>query len=107
MPIPVADVAASFQAAVVDVLVAKTVAAAEQEGLTTIALAGGVAANRGLRTALAQACERRGWRLSLPPFDLCTDNAAMIAGLGHELYMAGVRSPLDLPPRSRLALGAG
>lgn len=105
MPIPVADVAASFQAAVVDVLVAKTVAAAHEHGLTTIALGGGVAANRHLRARLATACEQHGWRLSLPPFDLCSDNAAMIAGLAHDLYLAGVRSPLDLPPKSRLSLG--
>ncbi len=107
MPVPVADVAASFQAAVVEVLVAKTIAAAEAEGLTTVALGGGVAANRGLREALGAACAQRGWRLSLPPLDLCSDNAAMIAGLAHDLYEAGVRSPLDLPPRSRLALPEG
>ena len=104
MPLPIGDVAASFQAAVVEVLVAKTMAAAEAEGLTTIALAGGVAANRGLRTALGAACEARGYRLSLPPFDLCTDNAAMIAGLAHDMLAAGLTSPLDLAPRSRLAL---
>ena len=107
LPVPVADVAASFQAAVVEVLVAKTVAAAEAEGLTTIALGGGVAANRALRQALGVACEKRGWRLSLPPMDLCSDNAAMIAGLAHDLYLAGVRSPLDLAPKSRLALPGG
>lgn len=107
LPVPVADVAASFQAAVVEVLVAKTVAAAEAEGLTTVALGGGVAANRALREALGAACARRGWRLSLPPLDLCSDNAAMIAGLAHDLYLAGVRSPLDLPPRSRLPLPSG
>lgn len=104
LPVPVADVAASFQAAVVEVLVAKTVAAAEAEGLTTVALGGGVAANRGLREALGAACQARGWRLSLPPMELCSDNGAMIAGLAHDLYLAGVRSPLDLPPRSRLPL---
>ena len=104
LPVPVADVAASFQAAVVDVLIAKTVAAAEAQGLTTVALGGGVAANGALREQLAAACAQRGWRLSLPPLDLCSDNAAMIAGLAHDLYEAGVRSPLDLVPRSRLAL---
>lgn len=104
IPVPTADLAASFQAAVVDVLVAKVTKAAEAEGLTTIALAGGVAANRGLREALAKRCEKRGWRLSLPPFDLCTDNAAMIAGLAHELAAAGERSPLTLPALSRAAL---
>lgn len=102
--VPAADLAASFQAAVVDVLVAKATAAAEAEGLTTLALAGGVAANRGLREALTRRCAERGWRLSLPPLALCTDNAAMIAGLGHALYVEGVRSDLALPACSRLAL---
>jgi N6-L-threonylcarbamoyladenine synthase len=104
IPVSPPDLAASFQAAVVDVLVAKATAAAEAEGLGTLALAGGVAANRGLREALASRCEQRGWRLSLPPMALCTDNAAMIAGLGHALYQEGVRSSLELPASSRLAL---
>lgn len=103
-PIPLADMAASFQAAIVDVLVAKTCAAAEEFGLKTLALAGGVAANSALRQALKAACDKRGWRLALPPMALCTDNAAMIAGLAHDLYVAGVRSPLDLEARSRMPL---
>lgn len=98
--VPPEDLAASFQAAVVDVLVAKTCAAAEEHGLTTLALAGGVAANSGLRASLAARCAERGWQLSLPPLSLCSDNAAMIAGLAHELQP----SPLNLPARSRLAL---
>ena len=103
-PVNQADVAASFQQAIVDVLVAKTVAAAKAHGLKTIALAGGVAANSGLRSALSVECEKRGWRLSLPPMALCTDNAAMIAGLAHDLYLAGARTPLDEPARSRMPL---
>jgi N6-L-threonylcarbamoyladenine synthase len=103
-PIPVEDMAASFQAAIVDVLVAKTITAAKQYGLKTIALAGGVAANSALRAALKEACDRRGWRLALPPMALCTDNAAMIAGLAHDLYLDGVRSPLDLEAKSRMPL---
>ena len=98
------DMAASFQAAIVDVLVAKTIAAAEAEGLKTIAVAGGVAANSGLRARLKAECDKRGWRLALPPMTLCTDNAAMIAGLAHDLYLAGVNSPLDLEARSRMPL---
>jgi N6-L-threonylcarbamoyladenine synthase len=104
MPLPVPDVAASFQAAVVEVLIAKTEAAAEEHGLKTLALAGGVAANSALRKALQALALKRGWRLTLPPLTLCTDNAAMIAGLAHDLYLAGVRSPLDLEARSRLPL---
>ncbi|MEB3198255.1 MAG: tRNA (adenosine(37)-N6)-threonylcarbamoyltransferase complex transferase subunit TsaD [Candidatus Sericytochromatia bacterium] len=101
-----ADVAASFQAAVVDVLVAKSVAAADAEGLDTLALAGGVAANSALRAALTEACAARGKRLCLPPLSLCTDNAAMIAGLAHDLLRAGVRHPLSLPPQARLELAS-
>lgn len=103
-PLPVEDLAASFQAAVVKVLVAKTMAAAEEHGLKTIGLAGGVAANRGLREALGAACEKRGYRLALPPLSLCTDNAAMIAGLAHHWLEAGLTEPLSAPAHSRLAL---
>jgi N6-L-threonylcarbamoyladenine synthase len=73
-----ADIAASYQAAIVRQLVEKTVAGALHEGLRSVAVAGGVAANSGLRRALAEACEAEGLRLSLPPFSLCTDNAGMI-----------------------------
>jgi N6-L-threonylcarbamoyladenine synthase len=73
-----ADIAAGYQAAIVRQLVDKAVRCAEAEGLQTVAVAGGVAANSGLRTALAQECERRGLRSHLPPLALCTDNAAMI-----------------------------
>jgi len=73
-----ADIAASYQAAIVRQLVEKTVAGAQHEGLRSVAVAGGVAANSGLRAALTQACEAEGLRLSLPPLSLCTDNAGMI-----------------------------
>lgn len=73
-----ADIAASYQAAIVDQLVEKTLAGAAREGLRSLAVAGGVAANSGLRRALTEACEAQGLRLSLPPLSLCTDNAAMI-----------------------------
>ena len=73
-----ADIAAGYQAAIVRQLVDKAVRCAEAEGLQTVAVAGGVAANSGLRAALVQECERRGLRSHLPPLALCTDNAAMI-----------------------------
>jgi N6-L-threonylcarbamoyladenine synthase len=73
-----ADIAASYQAAIVRQLVEKTVAAAAAEGVRSVAVAGGVAANSGLRRALAQRCEAEGLDLTLPPFSLCTDNAGMI-----------------------------
>lgn len=106
LPLPVADLAASFQAAVVEVLVTKALQAARQEGLPAIALAGGVAANRGLRAALGAACAQAGLRLALPPMDLCTDNAAMIAGLAAERLRLGLTDPLSLAPAARLPLGA-
>ena len=76
---PIPDVAASFQAAVVDVLVRKTIAAAKECGRSTVVLAGGVAANTALKQAMEVACSRRGMRCYIPPPSLCTDNAAMIA----------------------------
>jgi len=77
-----ADVAASFQTAVVDVLVAKAAKAARHIGAKTIALGGGVAANTLLRTQMSAACATAGWRLVLPSMAMCTDNAAMIASAG-------------------------
>ncbi|HSL96763.1 MAG TPA: tRNA (adenosine(37)-N6)-threonylcarbamoyltransferase complex transferase subunit TsaD [Thermoleophilia bacterium] len=73
-----ADIAASYQAAIVAQLVEKTVAAAAGEGLRRVALAGGVAANAGLRAAMAERCAVEGLELTLPPVALCTDNAAMV-----------------------------
>ena len=73
-----ADIAASYQAAIVSQLVEKTVSCAAAEGLRHVAIAGGVAANSGLRRALTERCEAEGLRLSLPPLSLCTDNAGMI-----------------------------
>lgn len=104
IPLPLADIAASFQAAVIDVLIEKTMQVAEDQNITTLALAGGVAANRGLRDRMQQEAEKRQYRCFIPPFTLCTDNAAMIAGLGYDLYLEGVRSPLSLSASSRMPL---
>ena len=73
-----ADIAASYQAAIVRQLVEKTMAGAAAEGLRSVAVAGGVAANSGLRRAMTAACEAEGLQLSLPPLSLCTDNAGMV-----------------------------
>jgi N6-L-threonylcarbamoyladenine synthase len=93
--IDIPDLAASFQAAVVDVQVAKAVRAVEQTGATTFCLAGGVAANPALREALSEALEARGVHVSVPPFALCTDNAAMIAAAAHHRFVRGEHLGLD------------
>ncbi len=83
-----ADVAASFQAAVIDVLVKKTIDAASKLGRDKIVLAGGVSANSMLREAMSKACDKAGIRLYLPTLDLCTDNAAMIGVCAYYKYKA-------------------
>ncbi|MSS73770.1 MAG: tRNA (adenosine(37)-N6)-threonylcarbamoyltransferase complex transferase subunit TsaD [Candidatus Latescibacteria bacterium] len=98
------DVAASFQAAVVDVLVAKTVRAAAFCGVQDVLVAGGVAANRVLRERMAKAAQERGLSLFIPPPVLCTDNAAMIAAAGSFRMGQGERSGLDLNAAPRLSL---
>lgn len=98
------DIAASFQAAAIDVQVAKTVQAADEHGVKAVVLAGGVAANPALRTGLAAELARRGIRLSVPPFGLCTDNASMIAAVAHDHLKAGrvLGLTADAQPTMRL-----
>ncbi|MGD9530376.1 tRNA (adenosine(37)-N6)-threonylcarbamoyltransferase complex transferase subunit TsaD [Pseudonocardia sp.] len=103
VPIPVADVAASFQEAVVDVLTAKAVRAARERGTGTLLLGGGVAANSRLRALALQRCEAAGIVLRVPRPGLCTDNGAMVAALGAHLVAGGAApSALDLPADSSL-----
>jgi N6-L-threonylcarbamoyladenine synthase len=100
----IADVAASFQEAIVDVQLEKSLAAAAAEGVESVVLAGGVAANSRLRERMAQACDEAGLRLLAPHVRLCTDNGAMVAASGANLLAAGFRAPLDLPADPNLAL---
>jgi N6-L-threonylcarbamoyladenine synthase len=100
----VADVAASFQAAVVKMLVRQTVRAALRIGVKRVVLTGGVAANGPLRTALHAEAEQHGIRLHIPPPGLCTDNAAMITAAGTVRLAAGERAPLTLNATPDLAL---
>ena len=95
-PAQMPDFCASFQAAVVDVLVRKSRRALLREGLRDLLVCGGVAANRGLRAALAAAAEQDGFRLFVPTPKLCTDNGAMIAEAGTWALARGERAPLDL-----------
>ena len=87
-----ADVAASFQESVVDVLMLKAIAACKESGIDSLVIAGGVAANSRLRAVATERCEKAGIRLRIPSPALCTDNGAMVAALGSLIVMAG-RSP--------------
>jgi len=102
-PVPVADVAASFQEAVCDVLVRKALDAARSEGIEDLMIGGGVAANSRLRALAEERAERLGIRVRVPRPGLCTDNGAMVAALGATMVERGrTPSPLDLPADSSL-----
>ena len=102
-PVPVADVAASFQEAVADVLTKKAVAACRAHGVQHLVIGGGVAANSRLRALAAERCAAAGVRLRVPRPGLCTDNGAMVAALGAELLARGVTpSTLDFAADSAL-----
>lgn len=105
-PLPLADLAASFQATVARSLVRRTIACALDCDLKTIAVVGGVAANRGLRSHLHEAAAPYNLNVIFPPLALCTDNAAMIACAAADRWNRGYASPLHLGVRSRLAIEA-
>lgn len=98
-----ADLCASLQATIIDILMNKLIKAAKQYDITEIALAGGVSANSGLRTALATAGEKYGWATYVPPINLTTDNAAMIAITGYYKYLREEFAGLDMAPAARAA----
>lgn len=100
-----ADVAASFQKAVVDVLVDHAICAAREFGERRLAVAGGVASNSSLREAMKRACDAEGLELSYPSPIFCTDNAAMIASQGYYEYMAGTRHGWNLNAIPNLKIG--
>jgi N6-L-threonylcarbamoyladenine synthase len=97
-------VVASYQEAIVEVLVEKTLAAAEMSDLTSVVVCGGVAANSRLREKFLDEGQSRGFEVYIPPMVLCTDNAAMIAVVGENLLRKGRRDPLDLNAVSRWPL---
>ena len=100
-----ADVAASFQQAVCDVLVDNTVKAAKELGVDKIAIAGGVAANTLLREQMEREGKKAGLSFYCPPIELCTDNAAMISCAGYLNFEAGIRGELDLNAVPQLSIG--
>ena len=96
------DLCASFQQALIDILLDKLVKAARQTGIREITIGGGVSANSGLRARIEAEGRKRGWNTYLPPRKFTTDNAAMIAVAGYFHYLAGRRAPLDAAPLARM-----
>jgi len=103
--VTVEDIAASFQAAVVDVLVYKSIRAAKSTSARAVTLTGGVAANSQLRASLKIAAAEIGAEVYYPPMTLCTDNGAMIAGIAYEKYKQGLRDGLSLNATPNGSLG--
>jgi len=101
-PEAVPDMAASFQEAVVQVLVDKTLDAAVRHGVSNVAIGGGVACNSRLREVLTQKAKTENITVHVPPPALCTDNAAMVAGLAYHYVSSGLTAPLDVDAFSRL-----
>jgi len=99
-----ADICASIQQTIVSILLGKLKKAVKQTGVKTVALAGGVSANSGLRNGLKEISEKEGWNYFIPDFQYCTDNAGMIAMCAHFLFEKSEFSDLSVTPNPRLAL---
>lgn len=95
------DICASIQSRIVSILLNKLKKAALQTGITDLCIAGGVSANSGLRKALVELGAQQGWKVFIPPFEYCTDNAAMIAITGHYKFLAGDFSPMSVSASAR------
>ena len=98
------DLAASFQKTISEILVEKTISAAKEKGYKTVALAGGVSANSGVRSTLQNECEKNGIKLFMPPLSLCGDNAAMIGCQGYYDFLSGKRADESLNAVATLSL---
>lgn len=98
-----ADICASFQKVLIDILLDKLVKAAKQTGIKEVTIGGGVSANSGLRNRIEAEGRKRGWNTYLPEFKFTTDNAAMIAIAGYYHFLAGESAPLTVAPVSRMA----
>ncbi len=96
-----ADLCASIQYTIIQILLKKVKKAVQQTGVRRICIAGGVSANSGLRKALQEAGSKHGWKTYIPPFEYCTDNAAMIAITAYYKYLANEFSSLDVGPSAR------
>jgi N6-L-threonylcarbamoyladenine synthase len=100
------DIAASFQGAVIDVLVGRAIEVAKKRGINLITVSGGVSANKGLRAAMKEKTSAEGLEIFLPSIPLCTDNAAMIASAGYYHFLKGETAAFDLNPKACLPLGS-
>lgn len=99
-----ADLCASIQYSLVEMLLIKLKAAVKQYGVKEVAIAGGVSANSGLRDTLTQLAAQKGWNLYIPKFEYCTDNAAMIAMAAHYKYLKGEFSSMDVAPLAKMKI---
>jgi N6-L-threonylcarbamoyladenine synthase len=96
-----ADICASIQHSIIDILLKKLRRAAREQGIRRVAIAGGVSANSGLREALTALGQKEGWETFIPAFQFCTDNAGMIGVVGHFKYLAGAFTTQDAAPFAR------